>query len=233
MDRITRKTLKTDKFAAEVTESVEFLAEHRRQALLYGGAIVAALAIGATAFFYFQRSREAAHEALAKALVTQRAIVAEEDRPGRVTFKTEAEKNAKALREFEAVVKDFPRLKEAKVARYYIGLIHHQMGHPAEAQKQLDKLAGEGHDSVAALARLALADVYLSMGKDEEARKIYEYLIKNPADTVSENRAQLAMAHYWRTRKPEEARKILMELIKRLGPVSGAAGNMLRELGTP
>src|SRR5712692_2501622 len=174
MDRITRKTLKTDKFAAEVTESVEYLSEHRRQALTYGGAIVAALAIGTGIFFYLQRQGEASHEALARALVIERALVTEEERPGRVTFKTEAEKNDKALKAFEGIVKNFPRSKEVKIARYYIGLTQLQLGHKEQAQKELEKLAGEGNDSMPSLARLALADVYSSMGKDAEARKIYD-----------------------------------------------------------
>ncbi len=230
MDRITRKTLKQDKFATEVTESVEYLAEHRRQALIYGGAIVAALALGAGIYFYIQRQGDASHEALAKALVVERALVTEEDRPGRVTFKTEAEKNAKALKEMETVVKDYPRSKEAKIARYYIGLTQFQMGNKEQARKELEKLAGEGSE-MAALARLALADVYASTGKDEEARKIYDNLIKNPSDMVSENRALLAKAQYLSARQPEEARKLLNDLVRRSGPVAAAAGNMLRELG--
>jgi len=231
MDRITRKTLKTDKFATEVTESVEYLSEHRRQAFTYGGAIVAALALGTGIFFYLQRRGEASHEALAKALVTERALVTEEERPGRVTFKTEAAKNNQALREFETVVRNFPRAKEGRIARYYIGLTQFQLGQQDQAQKELEKLAGESNDGLASLARLALTDVYTSMGKDAEARKIYDYLVKNPTDLVSENRALLAKAQYLTARNPEEARKLLNDLLRRPGPVSGAAGNMLRELG--
>lgn len=233
MDRITRKSLKTDKFATEVTQSVEYLAEHRRQAVIYGGAVAAALAIGIGVFFYLQHRRQAVHEALARALVIQRARVSQEEQAIGVSFRTEEEKNAKALQEFEAMARGYPRSKEAKIARYYIGLIQFQAGHTAEAQKHLEKLVGEGHDGVLALARLTLANVYLAQGKEQEARKIYEYLIQNPTELVSENRAQMAMVQYLRSRNPEEARKILLELIKHPGPVAGAAGNMLRELGQP
>jgi tetratricopeptide (TPR) repeat protein len=232
MDRITRKSLKDDKFAAEVTHSVEYLTHHRQQVLRYGGVGVVVLAALVGFFFYRQHRRTSAHRALYKALETYHALVTTEERPGRVTFKTDDEKWSKALREFEAITKDFSGTTETRIARYYLGLVYRDQGKMAEAQKQLEQAVSEGAgtENVAALARLALADVYLAQGKDEEGRKIYEYLIKNPSDTVSEARAQLAMARYLRDRKPDEARKLLNELMKRPGTVSAAAGMILRDM---
>jgi len=231
MDRITRKSLKDDRFAAEVGHSVEYLAGHRSQTLRWGGAGLAVVALAAGIFFYRQHRQTGVHRALYKALETHHAIVTDEDRGGRVTFKTEAEKNNKALREFEALVKDFPRTNEARIARYYLGLVYRDMDKPAEAQKQLEQVVAEKQDNVVALARLALADVHLAQGKGDEARKIYEFLIKNPTDTVSESRAQLAMARYLQKNNPAEARQLLNDLIKRPGSVSAAAGMILRDLG--
>jgi tetratricopeptide (TPR) repeat protein len=230
MDRITRKSLKDDKFAAEVTHSVEYLAEHRQQALRYGtvGVVVLALVVGF--LFYRQNRKTQVHRALYKALETHHALVTDEDRPGRITFKTEAEKHGKALREFEAITKDFSGTTEARIARYYVGLVQRDAGKLPEAQKALEE-AAQGNDNIASLARLALADLQLAQGRDEEARKLYESLIQNPTDTVSEGRAQLAMARFLQSRKPDEARKLLQELIKRPGTISAAAGTMLRELG--
>ncbi|MBI3667982.1 MAG: tetratricopeptide repeat protein [Acidobacteria bacterium] len=230
MDRITRKTLKDDRFAAEVTHSVEYLAEHRRQTLIYGGAavVVAALALGI--FFYRQNRKNAVHMALFRALETYHAAVSPEDVPGRITFRTEAEKNTQARKEFESVVSGFSRTDEAGIARYYQGLIYYQEDNVAEAQKRLEQLVAEGPGSVPSLARLTLAEIYTTQGKDEEARKMYEYLIKNPTDLVSESRAQLAMARFLGRRKPEEARKLLLDLEKRPGAVAAAAGTMLREM---
>lgn len=231
MDRVTRKSLKDDRFAAEVGHSVEYLAKHRRQTMIYGGVAVAVLALAGGVYFYMQRRSNAAHQALYKALETHHATVSQEPAPGRVSFRTEAEKQAKTLQDFEGVVKDFPRAREGKMARYYLGVVYHEMGKTAEAQKQLELASREQHDNVSALARLTLADIHLSQGKDEEARKAYEYLINNPTDTVSKSRAQLALVRYLRARKPEEARKLLQELIKQPGPVAGAAGNLMREFG--
>jgi len=63
VDRLTRKELKTDKFAAEVGHTVQFLEQHRREATIVGGAVVilAILAIGA--YFYMGR-QHTAREAL-------------------------------------------------------------------------------------------------------------------------------------------------------------------------
>jgi len=231
LDRVTRKALKTDRFAVEVTHSVEYVTEHRRQALLYGGAALVLLLLAGGGYFWVQKRRSSAHEALYKALETAHAAVTEEESFGRLTFRTEKEKNDKALKDFQDVLQRFPKTSEARIARYYVGLVHNETGNVAEAQKQLEQAIRDGHDDVLALARLSLADLYLEQGKDEEARKLYQFLIENPTATVSEGRAQLAMARFLRPRKPEEARKLLLELMKRPGPVAGAAGTMIRELG--
>lgn len=230
MDRITRKSLKDDKFAAEVSHSVEYISGHRQQVLRYGGVAAVVLALAVGIFFYRQHRKTLVHQALYKALETHHALVTDEERPGRVVFKTEAEKNAKAAREFEAITKDFSGTSEAHIARYYLGLVYQDMGKSAEAQKQLEQASKEGPDYSRALARLALADVYIAQGMDDEARKVYEYLMKNPTDAVSEGRAQLAMARYLTSRKPDEARKLLQELIRRPGTISAAAGMILRDL---
>ena len=233
MDRVTRKALKTDRFAAEVTHSVEYVTEHRRQALLYGGAALALLALAGGAYFWVQKRRSAAHEALYQALATVHAAISEEEPVGRLSFRTDKEKNDKALKDFQGVLQRFPKTPEARIARYYVGLVHNEMGSLAEAQKHLEQAIRDGHDDVLALARMSLADIYLEQGKDEEARKIYQFLIENHTATVSEGRAQLAMARFLRPRRPEEARQLLLELMKRPGPVAGAAGTMIRELSQP
>jgi len=231
MDRLTRKTLKDDRFAAEVTHSVEYLTEHRRQALLYGGIAAVVLALAAGIYFYRQRRAAAGHEALYKALQTYHALVTDEDRPGRTTFHTAAEKHAQALKDFQALARGFSGRTEGRIGGYYLGLVYHEMGKPAEAQKELESVIGRGHDSVGALARLTLAEIYHAQGKDEEAGKNYQYLIQNPTETVPENRARLALARSLRERNPQEARKLLLELEKRPGPIAAAAGTALRELG--
>ena len=75
MDRVTRKSLKDDKFAAEVTHSVEYLAGHRRQVTSYGGIAVAVLVVAGGIFLYRQHRSTAANQGLSKALETYHALV--------------------------------------------------------------------------------------------------------------------------------------------------------------
>lgn len=231
MDRITRKSLKTDRFADEVSHSVEYLAEHRRQTTIYGGIAAAVLLVAAGIFFYWRYSSNAAHEALAKALDTYHAGISEEEVTGRTTFKSEADKNAQSMKDFETVARDYSGREEGKIARYYLGLVHYQMGHTAEAQKRLEQVISERDDNVTALARLTLAEIYVSQGKDDLVRKTYDYLIQHPTDMVPEARAQLALARFLSKRNPQEARKLLMALMQRPTAAAGAAGNLLREMG--
>lgn len=231
MDRITRKSLKDDRFAAEVTHSVEFLSAHRRQSLLYGGIGVAVLALVLGIYFYRQHRQTASHDALAKGLETYRALVTEEDRAGRVTFKTEQAKQDQALKDFQAVVSGFSGTTEAKIASYYVGLVYRDLGKLPEAQKQFEQVIAGRQDDVTALARLTLAEVYTANGKPEEARKMYDFLVKNPTDSVPEPRAQLAMARFLEKDQPQQARQLLLELQKRTCPVAVTAGAMLRQLG--
>lgn len=233
MDRITRKALKDDRFAAEVTHSVEYLSEHRRQALLYGGIGAAVLAAVLGAFFYLRHRDNAAHMALYKALETYHALITEEERPGRITFKTDEERLKQSLKEMEAVMAQHARAREGKVARYYTALILKETGNAAEARKRLEQAVGQGPAEVAALARLELADLHLAQNQPEEARKLLEHLVKNPTSTVPEARARLALANSLKTTKPQEARKILEDLQKRIGPVSIVASGVLREMGAP
>lgn len=233
MDRITRKSLKQDRFTAEVTESVEYISEHRRQAMLYGGIAIVVVALALGIYFFRQYRSNRIHQALATALEIEHGAVNDQDVPGRPTFRTAQEKNSRAIHQFEEVTREYPRTPEGQIARYYIGLIYFDMGRVADAEKQLERVAAEGNDNIPSLARFALAEVYLSERKDEEARKTYEALMKNPTEMVPKSRSQLAMADYLRSRNPEEARKILMELIRTPGPVSSAAGNLLREMGAP
>jgi TolA-binding protein len=235
MDRITRKSLKDDRFAAEVTHSVEYLSEHRRQALTYGGIALVLLVALVGGYLYYQNRQSAAHEALYKALETYRAVVTEGERPGFVTYRTDQEKNEAALKAFQAVASGYSGAEEARVARYYLGLVYRDMGKLPEAAKELEGFIGgrTDKDEVTSLARLALADIYASEGKTSEARKHYEFLIQNPSTAVPEPRAQLAMARLLQKQQPEEARKLLQELTKRTGVAGVAATTMLRELGQP
>ena len=57
--RITRKELKTDKFALEVEHTVDFVAGHRRQLLLFGSIAVAVVLVAVSVFFFMRHQHTA------------------------------------------------------------------------------------------------------------------------------------------------------------------------------
>ena len=54
MDRKTRKDLKSDKFAQEVTHTFEFVSEHRNEVVRYGAIALGVIALAAIIFFYIR-----------------------------------------------------------------------------------------------------------------------------------------------------------------------------------
>ena len=58
MDRLTRKELKSDRFALEVQHSVQYVSGHRQQLVRWGGiaAAVIVIVVGVFAYLNYQRS---------------------------------------------------------------------------------------------------------------------------------------------------------------------------------
>ena len=73
MARITRKELKTDKFALEIEHTVTLFEEHRKEIIRYGGAGLA-VALAVLGFVLYSGHQHAVREqALAKAIEIQHA----------------------------------------------------------------------------------------------------------------------------------------------------------------
>ena len=67
--RITRKELKSDKFALEVEQTVDFVTEHRRELMLYGSIAVAVAVVAVGIYFYMRpASTWCARQALGDAI---------------------------------------------------------------------------------------------------------------------------------------------------------------------
>jgi hypothetical protein len=115
--RITRKELKSDKFAQEVGLTVTFFEEHQKDVVRYGGIGVAViLLIGG--FFIYQRHEHAARqEALAQAIRVQETPVANVAVPtGRQTFPTQDAKDQAAIRAFADLESKYSGSDEAQIA---------------------------------------------------------------------------------------------------------------------
>ncbi len=75
MARITRKELKTDKFALEVEHTVDFFEEHKSEIIRYGAAALALAAIVVLFIWYRGHEHTLRQEALAKAMAVVEAPV--------------------------------------------------------------------------------------------------------------------------------------------------------------
>lgn len=221
--RITRKELKTDKFAVEVEHTVDFVTQHRRQLVIYGsiGAAVAVIAVGL--YFYQRHQHTAREQALADAIQIQEAPVGQPNPNAPVNFPTEDAKRAAATKAFSELAAQYPGTSEATVAKYYLGAIAVEQGKVSDAQRLFGEAADAGDKNYASLARFSLAQVYVSENRLADAEKIFRDLIAHPTALVSKELATIELAKAIAPTRPAEAKKLLDPLKAQTGAVSQAA----------
>ncbi|MFB3828731.1 MAG: tetratricopeptide repeat protein [Bryobacteraceae bacterium] len=233
MARITRKDLKTDKFALEVEHTVDFFEEHRREVLRYG-AIALAVVLAILALWSWRRHQQAARgEALAQAIQVQEAPISGAAPPpgsGMITFPTQQAKDQAAQKEFGAVASKYSGSGEGLIAEYYLASIAADQGKIQDAEKRFKQVADSGEDRYASLAKLALARIYFATGRAAEGEKLLRGLIEKPTIFVSKEEAAIALARQLALTKPAEARKLLDPLRTSRPAVSQVAIQLYSEL---
>ncbi len=230
MDRLTRKELKTDKFAAEVSRTVEFLEEHRRESIIIGViAVVVVLAATGTYFYrkheHLQRQRE-----LRQALLVFEAPIGPNSNPYIVTFPTKEAKEAAVQKQLHGLIEKYPGTDEAAIAAYYLGVDAATKGDEKEAEKWFRTAMASDNKVYASQASFSLAQLYAGIGKTEEAEKLLRELVAHPTILVSKEQATIALARVLGKKNPEEARKLLEPLRTERSAVSRAALTALGEL---
>ena len=231
MARITRKELKTDKFALEVEHGLTFFEEHQKEIIRYGG-IAVALVVIVLGFIYYQRHERGIREqALGRAIQIQETGVGPAT-PGAPspTFPTQQVKDEIASKAFMEVKSKYPGSSEGEIAEYYLGSIRADQGNMAEAEKSLQEVAQKGDEKYASLAKLSLGQVYFSQGKADQGEKTLRDLIAHPTIFVSKEAAAIALAREFMTVKPAEARKLLDPLRTVPGSVSQVALTLYGQL---
>jgi predicted negative regulator of RcsB-dependent stress response len=231
VDRLTRKELKQDKFAAEITHTVGYLAEHRSQTVRY--AVIGVVAVLAVAGFFTWRSHQRVerHKALADALEIHQTPVgpAPQGDPTVRTFTNPQDKTKAEIKAFSDVASRFSGSSEGTIAQYYLGVIAADQGNLAGAAKAFQEVIDNGSADYASLAKLSLADVYKLQGKINDGEQLLRSLVASPTAFVSKEQATIALARLLAVKNPAEARKLLEPLraVDRQ-PVSRAA---ISELG--
>ncbi|MFN7919752.1 MAG: tetratricopeptide repeat protein [Bryobacteraceae bacterium] len=230
MDKTTRKDLKTDRFAEEVTHSVEVLAAHRQEAIRYGIFAVVALAVIVGGFLFY-RSRVAARQAdLAGAFDVRQGVVGGAPQPGdpRPVFKTQVEKDAAIKKSFAEVAAKHSGSNEGSVAAYQLGVVAADAGNLDEAEKQFRAAAESGNAVFSSVAKHSLAQVLAAKGKPADAEKLLRELISSPTVLISKEQATFSLA---RVLKPADGRKLVEPLLKATDPtVARYAEQVISEL---
>ena len=230
MARITRKELKSDKFALEVEHTFTFFEEHREQVVRYGAVAVGVLVLVLAFVLYTRYQHTAREEALNQALQVPDAPVGESNPNAPLAFPTEAARDAEAAKRFGEVAGKYRGTAEGQIAEYYLGTAAADQGKMAEAEKHLQAAADSGDAANASLAQLALAQVYFANGRSAEGEKLLRSLMDHPTAFVSREQATLTLARALAKSRPAEARKLLEPLRTVRGDVGQAAISLDSEI---
>ena len=230
MDRITRSKLKTDRFAVEVEHSVEYVAEHRKQVILYGSIALAVVAIIAGIYYYLDRKHDQRQLELAQAMDIMQAIIGNSPPGGGLAFPTDAARNTAAEKAFKDLLDKYSGSQEGTIASLYLGALATDQNKLADAEKYFQKAVDTGDRNYASMAKLSLAQVYFSTNRPAEGEKLLRSLYDNPTLFVSKEQAAIALARALAVSKPAEARKLLDPLKSERPAVGQAAITLLAQL---
>ncbi len=230
MDRITRKELKTDRFALEVEQTVEYFREHRRQITRYGTIVLAIAVLLPATGWYRRHQRGVRQEALTAALQIYNAPVGQTGNPFLPGYPSEEEKNKAALKAFGEVADRYGGSDEGLIATYYLGTMAADRGDFAEAERRLRRVAEARNANYAALAKLALAELCRAQGKRAEAEKLLRSLADKPTDFVSKEHATIVLGELLAESRPAEARKLLEPLRTERSVISRHSLSVLAQL---
>jgi len=211
--RLTRKELKSDKFALEVQHSVEYVSEHRQQLIRWAAIGVAVVILAVAFFIYRTHERGVRQEALHHAMQVQNALVGQQaPNEFMLSFPTEADRQKAATQAFSEVANKYPGTEEGSLAEYFLGTNAADAGNYAEAEKHLKKVVDDGNANISSIAKLALAKVYASEGKLSDGEKLLQSVIDHPTTLVSKDEATLVLGQLIAPTDPQRARKLIEPL---------------------
>lgn len=230
MARISRKELKSDKFAFEVEQTVTFFEEHRQDLVRYGGVALAVVVLIVGYTFYSRHQHTKRETALYHAIQVEEAPVGPPQPGQNLNFPTQEAKDQVALKAFSDVTSAYSGSVEGEIAEYYIGSIYADQGKMAEAEKAFKEVADKGDEKYGSLAKLSLAQIYFADGRDNQGQAVLQDLIAHPTMFVSKDQATLTLARFLLHKNPTEARKLLDPLRGQPGAVGQTALSMYSEL---
>jgi predicted negative regulator of RcsB-dependent stress response len=209
VDKLTRKELKSDKFALEVQHSVEYVSEHRRQMIRWAvPAVVVVLAVIGI-FWYRNYRHDVRQEDLHAAMQIQNSNVGPSQSEYVVSFPTAEARKAAVIKVWRDLVGKYPGTEEGDIAEFFLGTTAADDGNLPEAAKHFQAAIDSGSGPYASEAKLALAQVYGAQGKLNEGAQLIQSVIDHPTVMVSKDAATLALADLIKTSDPKRARQLV------------------------
>ena len=231
MDRLTRKELKSDRFALEVQHSVQYVSGHRQQLVRWGGVAAAVIVIAVGVFAYLNYQRSVRQSALHDAMQIQNANVGPQQNEYTLSFPTAPDRQKAVVKAFTELAAKYSGSDEGTIAQYMLATNAADQGNLAEAEKRLKTVVDSGNASYGSLAKLSLASIYAGEGKQAEGEKLIQSLIDHPTVMVSKELATISLAELVVNSDPARARKMLEPLRGSPRPnVSKAALTALSDL---
>jgi predicted negative regulator of RcsB-dependent stress response len=228
VDRLTRKELKSDRFALEVQHSVEYVSEHRKQLVRWGVIAAAAVLLIVGGFVYRNYQRTVRQEKLADATQIINATIGQSPSPYAVSFPTTADRDKAFNKAFTEIAVKYPGTDEGLLAEFYLGTHAADAGKIDEAAKHYKVVADAGNGPYSSMAKLSLAQIYAAQGKQKEGENLIQSVIDHPTELVSKEAATIALARLVAPKDPARARKMLEPL--RGNPRSGISRSALNAL---
>lgn len=171
--RLTRKEIKRDDFAAAVGRSVEYAESHVRTIVYAVGGVLLLALLGVGIYYWRGHRQQEANQALAQAVKVYDAQVtatgAKPNDPDEPSFSTEAARRTRAKELLAKVRDDYGSTDAADVAGLYLARIAADEGRLDEARRLWSDFVDEhGGSLLASEARLNLVDLDRKQGKGEE-----------------------------------------------------------------
>jgi outer membrane protein assembly factor BamD (BamD/ComL family) len=170
MDREHRRSLKHDKFVDEIGALSSRARENQRLLLMIGLGVVA-LALIVWGVYFFRSSRESkAQMLLATAIETSNATIESAQNPNKAitgpSYKTEAERNAVAEKQFKDVQSQYSGSDAADMAGLWLAKNAAAKGDTATARKMLQEFIDDhGKTILGQSARYSLYQVRIDSGE--------------------------------------------------------------------
>jgi len=211
VDRLTRKELKSDRFALEVQHSIRVVSEHRQQLTRWGtiAGVVLILVVGV--IVYRNHEHDVRQEALHNAQQLQNATIGPQVNEFAISFPTQADRDKAVNKAFTELATKYPGTDEGLVAEFFLGTNAADHGNLNEAEKRLKQVA-DSSSAYTALAKVSLAQIYAGEGKLADGEKLLQSLIDHPTPLVSKESATILLAELIEKKDPQRARKLLEPL---------------------